>query len=82
MPPAYVLDDMQLYEVPYLIKAISKKDRPAWERTRYASLIVANAFGAKIKMKDLAFPWEQEEQQSTPDVKLMRQRMNELKKRK
>ena len=82
MPPAYVLDEMQLYEVPYLIKAISKRDHPAWERTRYASLIVANALGAKIKLKDLAFPWEQEQQQLTQDVKLMRQRLNELKTRK
>ena len=73
---------MELYEVPYLIKALSRKGRPDWERARYISLIVANSMGAKIKVNDLSFPWENETVQEVPDIKAMREELNKLKSKK
>ena len=49
------------------------------------SLVVANAFGAKIKPKHLPFPWDDEEKAEATekvDVKAMRKKLNELKKKK
>lgn len=80
----YVLDRMELYEVPHLVKAIEQKRRPNWEQARMISLVVANAFGAKIKPKHLPFPWDDEERAEATekvDVKAMRKKLNELKKK-
>lgn len=47
------------------------------------SLVVANAMGAKLKTKDIAFPWEQEQvEEGIPDIAEMRKKLNELKKQK
>lgn len=81
LPPSYVLDSMQLYEVPFLIRAIENQRHPAWEQARMTSLILANSMGAKIKQKDLLFPWECEEVEA-PDMAEMRKKLNELKGRK
>lgn len=83
LPPDYVLDRMELYEVPHLVKAIEQKRRPQWEQARMISLVVANAFGAKIKPKHLPFPWDEEKAETEKvDVKAMRKKLNELKKKK
>lgn len=82
MPPSYVLDDMQLHEVPYLVKQIERHQHPAWERARYTSIIVANSMGAKIKPKDLQFPWEETRVEEVPDLDLARKKLAELKQKK
>lgn len=69
---------MNMYEVPYLIRAIEARRHPGWEQARMVSLIIANALGAKIKQKDFAFYWEKEEE-TAPDISLMRKRLKELK---
>lgn len=79
LPPLYVLDQMQLYEVPFLVQAIEEKRHPGWEQARMTSMIVANALGAKVKSKDLVFPWEKDVSEDKPDVAEMRRKLNKLK---
>lgn len=83
LPPTYVLHEMELWEMPFLIRAIENKRHPAWEQARMTSLVVANAMGAKLKTKDISFPWEQEQvEEGVPDIAEMRKKLNELKKQK
>ena len=62
LDPAYVLDEMQLYELGPLFDKMHLKERDSWEQARLIAWMVAQTRSKKkIKMEDIAeFPWDNE----------------------
>lgn len=62
MPPKYVMDEMELYEINSLLKYQYYKDKENWEQTRMLGFINARSNGAKINKVEslLKFPWEKQ----------------------
>lgn len=58
--PAYVLDEMETYEITALIEHRSHKHREQWEQARFIAFIVAQCNTKKnLKLTDLIkFDWD------------------------
>lgn len=65
LPPLYVLDHMEAYEIDIYTKHIQFKDRETWEQTRFLSYVVANNNPYRKKELPLKsimqFPWDNEQ---------------------
>ena len=81
--PEWVLYKMRLSMLDIVFKAMARRRREEWEQTRFATIISAQAVGAKIKWEDLPNPYDiNEERQATEsDIEVARKRLKELKKR-
>lgn len=60
--PAYVLDEMQSYEINTLLKCAHYKNRELWEQTRMIMYVIAQVNSRKkLLPKDVfSFPWDNE----------------------
>lgn len=83
MSPAYVLDEMQSYEMSALMERFSYKDRSAWEQARFVAYVMAQVNSTKkLSATDLlTFPWEKEEKEpveiTDSDVDRLKKKMNQ-----
>lgn len=68
--PAYVLDEMQIYEITALIQHRDLKYREQWEMTRLLGYITAQSHTTKrIKITDIIkFSWDNERNETDPDT--------------
>lgn len=59
--PAYVLDQMEMYEVDCLMSHLYLVDKSGWEQTRLLGYISAQTHSTKtMKPSDIVtFPWEE-----------------------
>lgn len=66
-----------------VFKAMARRRRDEWEQTRFATIISAQAVGAKIKWEDLPNPYDinEEHQATESDIEVARKRLKELKKK-
>lgn len=57
----YFLDEMQSYEVPFLLENLSRIDRNGWEQTRLIVYAIGSLFAKKQKsITDfLKLPWDE-----------------------
>ena len=63
LSPAYVLDNMQLYEAKALLKYSDYSSRDSWEQSRLVAYLIAQTNSTK-KMKPsdiIKFSWDNEE---------------------
>lgn len=60
LPPGYVLDEMETYEVSAIFERMHTRYRESWEQTRFLAYVIAQGNSRKkLKLKDLIeFPWE------------------------
>lgn len=60
--PEYVLDKMQMYEIPAILERLSFRYRDSWEQTRMIMYVIAQGNSKKkLTPSDLlSFPWDQE----------------------
>lgn len=68
--PAYVLDEMQIYEITALIQHRDLRYREQWEMTRLLGYITAQSHTTKrIKITDIIkFAWDNERNETDPDT--------------
>lgn len=60
LPPGYVLDKMEPYEINAALEGVEYKYRETWEQTRLICYVIAQSNSTKkIKPTDiLKFPWD------------------------
>lgn len=88
LSPQYIFDVAPMYEINLLMKNAYKKAKETWEQTRMLGYIQAQTQSTK-KMKPsdiIKFPWDNEKEThntsiSNDDVKKLREKANEYKKR-
>lgn len=63
MPPHYVMDEMEMYEVDCLMSHLYLASKEAWEQARLVGYIGAQTHSSKkMSMSDIAtFPWEKQD---------------------
>jgi hypothetical protein len=80
----YVMNDMEGYEIDVMLRAAERAQRAGWEQARLVAVTSANAMGAKLRMKDLQFPWEKDNKKndSTPretEIRDLKEKVAKLK---
>lgn len=62
-PPAYVLDEMEWYEISAALKYQYYSIKDGWEQARLISFLIAQTNSKRsLKFEDImVFPWEKEE---------------------
>lgn len=62
LPPEYVLDKMQMYEVGALLDYKYLKNKDTWEQTRWIGCLYANHHRkSRLSLENLVqFPWEKD----------------------
>lgn len=70
MPPSYVLDEMDWYEVNALLKYRYYSFKEQWEQTRLVTYMTAQVNSKRhLKLTDIiTFPWEKEEDEENTRV--------------
>ena len=70
MPPSYVLDEMDWYEVNSLMKYRHYAVKEQWEQARLITYMTAQVNSRKhLKLTDIiTFPWEKEEKEENTAV--------------
>lgn len=70
MPPSYVLDEMDWYEVNSLMKYRHYAVKEQWEQARLITYMTAQVNSRKhLKLTDIiTFPWEKEEEEENTAV--------------
>ena len=70
LPPAYVMDQMEMYEVNCLMSHLYLASKDSWEQARLVGYIGAQTHSTKkMNITDIAtFPWE--EQNKTHDTSI------------
>ena len=60
--PAYILDEMSIWEARELVKQAHLKNKENWEQTRLLVGIIANALSTKkVDIKEaMKFPWDED----------------------
>lgn len=63
LPPQYVLDEMEMYEIRALMDFEYYSHKDEWEQTRMIAYMIAQTNSTKrLKMQDICkFYWEEEE---------------------
>ena len=81
--PQWVLYDLRLSMYDVVMRALARRQREEWERTRVATIIGAQASGARLKWDDLPNPYDapDKQQANTSDIEAARKRLKELKKK-
>lgn len=61
MPPAYVMDEMRMYEIGCLMPFLYLASKDSWEQARLMGYISAQTHSSKkISVSDIvSFPWEE-----------------------
>jgi hypothetical protein len=61
MPPGYVMDEMEMYEVDCLVSHLYLASKESWEQARLVGYIGAQTHSTKkISVSDIvSFPWEE-----------------------
>lgn len=69
LPPDYVMDKMELYEVDIILEHLAYKERNSWEQTRLLLYAMLQQCSKKqLKIEDiLKFPWD-EKKSSASDI--------------
>jgi len=64
MPPAYVMDEMRMYEIGCLMPFLYLASKDSWEQARMMGYISAQTHSTKkMSISDIvSFPWEQDYQ--------------------
>lgn len=84
LPPAYVLDEMETYEMRALLQHRDYSARTSWEQTRQIVYTMAQTHSSKqLCPRDIMeFTWEKEgndkKETTAEDVKRLRQQAAEL----
>lgn len=70
LPPSYVLDEMDWYEVNSLLKYRYYVVKEQWEQTRLITYMTAQVNSSKhLKVTDIiTFPWEEEEKEENTRI--------------
>ena len=81
--PQWVLYDLRLSMYDVVMRALARRQREEWERTRVATIIGAQASGTRLKWDDLPNPYDapDKQQTNTSDIEAARKRLKELKKK-
>ena len=81
--PQWVLYDLRLSMYDVVMRALARRQREEWERTRVATIIGAQASGARLKWDALPNPYDapDKQQTNTSDIEAARKRLKELKKK-
>jgi hypothetical protein len=58
----FVLDELEPWQVPELMKAVARSKHSGWEQSRFLLVGVRNCLGAKTKFSDFKFSWETAEE--------------------
>ena len=71
IPPKYVMDEMEMFEIRSIIKHKHLKYKESWEMTRFVAWITAQVNSTKqIELqKVLKFPWEKETEEKNTITK-------------
>ena len=69
LDPAYVLDDMEPYEIDACMEGIHKKYIESWNQTRQLVYTIAQVNSSKrIDIKDMMpFPWDENDSMEMPE---------------
>lgn len=64
LSPAYVLDEIQAYEIQALMKYSYFRNKESWEQARLISYLIAQTHSTKkLKLEEIVkFPWEQQDE--------------------
>ena len=67
LDPAYVLDEIQIYEISSLMKFSYYRHKENWEQARLISYLIAQTHSSKkLKLEDIIkFSWEKETPKDT-----------------
>lgn len=65
LAPAYVLDEIQTYEILSLMKYSHYRQKENWEQARLISYLIAQTHSSKkLKLEEIIkFPWEKQEEE-------------------
>ena len=87
MPPGYVMDEMEMYEVNCLLSNLYLVTKDSWEQARLVGYIGAQTHSTKkMSVSDIVtFPWEDETERhdtsmSNADKRRLEQKAKELEK--
>ena len=86
MPPGYVMDEMEMYEVNCLLSNLYLVTKDSWEQARLVGYIGAQTHSTKkMSVSDIvSFPWEDTERHDTSmsnaDKRRLEQKAKELEK--
>ena len=69
LSPEYVLDKMQLYEIPAILERLQFNHRDSWEQTRMIMYVIAQSNSKKkLSPSDIMrFPWEEKTDERPPE---------------
>ncbi len=80
--PQWVLYDMRLSMYDIVMRGMARRRREEWEQTRFATIIGAQAMGAKLKWDDVPNPYDRRDDTTTEsDIERARAKLKELKKK-
>lgn len=70
LPPHYVLDEMDWYEINSILKYRYYAYKESWEQTRLITYMTAQVNSSKhLKVTDIiTFPWEEEEKEENTRI--------------
>ena len=70
LPPSYILDEMDWYEVNALLKYRYYAFKEQWEQARLVTYMTAQVNSRKhLKLSDIiTFPWEKEEEEENTSI--------------
>lgn len=82
LPPAYVLDEMEPYEINAALEGLEYKYKEKWEQTRMICYVIAQSNSTKkIAPTDiLKFPWDNK-RETSEDIRIEQNDIERLKKK-
>lgn len=82
LPPEYVLDKMQVWEIDPLLRHCDLGIRTSWEQARLNAYMVAQANSTKrLAVTDIIhFPWDDARDESSDDTRMSNEDLTRLRK--
>jgi len=82
LPPDYVMDRLQPWEIDPLLKYSYMRIRPGWEQARLCAYITAQANSTKrlTPSSIVGFPWDDEDDNEEHDTRMSNEDLQRLRK--
>lgn len=84
LSPAYVMDEMPVYEIRIALEGIELKNRTGWEQTRFIAYVIAQVNSRKkLRLKDImTFEWDREKNEhqkmDESDIERLKKQQEEI----
>lgn len=79
-PPAYVLDEMEPYEMQIALEGLFQKERESWEQTRQIvySIVQVNSKNSVSPTEIMPLPWDEREERKAEESEEDYERLSNL----